>query len=191
MSDGDPGGTARRPRPQFGEFATPEEQRAAIAVPDALTSAEPVPVAPDRDAVPARAPEAVASTERPPADRFVSWALLGLGLFNILTSTAALFDLPSAINSFFAADDLGGYGPVAAGRTLGIVALLITVVLWVVAFRLVQRRVLLRRSSWWIPIIAGVVANLVVLVCVGAAMMIDPAVFGHIQQMSGTMPPRP
>ncbi|RWZ49646.1 hypothetical protein ELQ90_12890 [Labedella phragmitis] len=190
----------RRPRPQFGELATPEEQRAAIAVPDAVTSSEPVPVEADRPAsrlapsrsVPSapKAPRPAGDAARAPVDRFISWGLLGLGLFSILQSTVALFDLPAAINAFFAPEDLDAYGPVGAGRVLGLVALVVYIALWVLALVLVQRRVGRGRSSWWIPLVAGVVANVVVLVCVGSAMMIDPAIAAYIQEMAGT-PPTP
>jgi hypothetical protein len=197
---------ARRPRPQFGELATPEEQRAAIAVPAAVTSPEPVPVEADRPAPSRRAasrstpsrsgrstPKAAGQTGdavRAPVDRFISWGLLGLGLFSILQSTVALFDLPAAINAFFASEDLDAYGPIGAGRVLGVVALVVYIVLWVLALVLVQGRIGRGRSSWWIPLVAGVVANVVVLVCVGSAMMIDPAIAAYIQEMAGT-PPTP
>jgi uncharacterized membrane protein YhaH (DUF805 family) len=191
----------RRPRPQFGELATPEEQRAAIAVPNAVTSSEPVPVEAERPAPSRSTPSRPAATERKvprptgdaaraPRDRFISWGLLGLGLFSILQSTVALFDLPAAIDAFFASAELDAYGPVGAGRALGLVALAVYVALWVLALVLVQRRIGRGRSSWWIPLIAGVVANVVVLVCVGSAMMIDPAIAGYIQEMAGT-PPTP
>lgn len=197
----------RRPRPQFGELATPEEQRAAIAVPGAVMSPEPVPVEADRPAKPsaaakpARSPKAAPARSsdsasptgdvvRAPVDRFISWGLLGLGLFSVLQSTAALFDLPTVIDAFFASADLDPYAPVAAGRVLGLVALAVYVGSWVLALVVVQRRVARGRSSWWIPLIAGAVANVVVLVCVGAAMMIDPSIAGYIQEMAGT-PPSP
>jgi hypothetical protein len=182
-----------RPRPQFGELATPEEQRAAIAVPADVAAPEPVPVAGPiggrhAPAASVREPRANAATARPPVDRFVSWVLLGLGLFNILTTSTALIDLPGAITAFFSADDIGAYGPVGTARVLGIGALVVTVGLWILTLVIVQRRVNAGKTSWWIPVITGVVANLVVLVCVGAAMMIDPAVFQYIQNMSGATP---
>jgi hypothetical protein len=181
---------APRPRPQFGELATPDEQRAAIAVPPDVAAPESVPVAetPKRQAAPQSLADQTSTADgmvKAPADRFVSWALLGLGLFNILTTSAALIDLPGAIDQFFAADDLDPYGPVTIGRALGIGALVVTVLLWILALVLVQRRVNAGKISWWIPVVAGVVASIVVLVCVGGAMMIDPSVFDYIQRMSG------
>lgn len=205
MSDSTADGT-RRPRPQFGELATPEEQRAAIAVPAAVTSPEPVPVEADRPEKRAKAkaqerPEKRASVPagtatdaaRPPVDRFISWGLLGLGLFSILQSTSMLIDLPTAIDRFFVSAELDPYGPLGAGRVLGFVGLAAYVVLWVIALVLVQRRVALGRSSWWIPLVAGLVANVVVVVCVGSAMMIDPSIAAYIQEMAanGTPPPAP
>ncbi|RUQ99205.1 DUF6264 family protein [Labedella endophytica] len=198
-----------RPRPQFGELATPEEQRAAIAVPLDVAASESVPVVEadatarekadgkaaakaaakaDRDAEPTLADQKESSTGtavRAPSDRFASWALLGLGLFNILTTSSALIDLPAAITQFFAADDLDPYGPVGTARVLGIAALVVSVGLWILTLVLVQRRVNAGRISWWIPLVTGLISIIVVLVCVGGAMMIDPAVFQYIQQMSG------
>jgi len=184
---------ASRPRPQFGELATPDEQRAAIAVPPDVAAPESVPVAeaPKRRTAPQSLADQTSTadgTVRAPADRFVSWALLGLGLFNILTTSAALIDLPGAIDQFFAADDLEPYAPVTIGRALGLGALVVTVLLWILSLVLVQRRVNVGKISWWIPVVAGVVAIIVVLVCVGGAMMIDPSVFDYIQRMSGATP---
>lgn len=187
-----------RPRPQFGELASPEEQRAAIAVPVDLAAAESVPVAdttPKPTAEPTLAQQketgagdATDGVVKPPVDRFASWALLGLGLFNILTTSSALIDLPAAITQFFAADGLDPYGPVGTARVLGIGALVVTVALWILTLVVVQRRVNAGKTSWWIPVVTGVIATVVVLVCVGGAMMIDPSVFGYIQQMSGATP---
>ena len=210
---------AARPRPQFGELATPEQQRAAIAVPADVAAAESVPIAdpggrgstPDENPAAKTETPPVASsrakardrseadsgplrttdgsvTAKPPLDRFASWALLGLGLFNILTTSTALLDLPGAITQFFSGDDLDPYGPVGTARVLGIVALVVNAGLWILTLVVVQRRVNAGKISWWIPLVTGVVATLVVLVCVGGAMMIDPAVFQYIQQMSGATP---
>jgi len=205
QTDHDRTPSAPRPRPQFGELATPEEQRAAIAVPIDAAAAESVPVAdvPAKKDVPetlaeqkqsrakqtrAEQKENAEGVVRAPLDRFASWALLGVGLFNILTTSSALIDLPAAITQFFAADGLDPYGPVAAGRALGIGALIVNVALWILTLVVVQRRVNAGRTSWWIPIVAGVVANVILLVCVGAAMMIDPSVLDYIQRMSGATP---
>lgn len=177
-------GMTARPRPQYGELATPEEQRAAIAVPVEQSANEsvPVPAEPNR---PAAAGPAPATATAPPGDRFASWALLGVGLFNILTSAATLIDLPGSIDRFFASDDLDPYGPIAAARALGIGALVLNIGLWLLTLLIVQRRVAAGRSSWWIPLVAGVLGNIVVLVAVGSAMTIDPAIFEHIQRMAG------
>ncbi|PSL39968.1 hypothetical protein CLV49_3623 [Labedella gwakjiensis] len=204
QTDHDRTPSAPRPRPQFGELATPEEQRAAIAVPIDAAAAESVPVAdvPAKDVPETLAEQKVTRAKqsrgeqketadggvRAPVDRFASWALLGVGLFNILTSSSALIDLPAAITQFFAADGLDPYGPVLAGRVLGIGALVVNVALWILTLMIVQRRVNAGRTSWWIPIVVGVAANVILLVCVGAAMMIDPSVLDYVQRMSGATP---
>nr|WP_262927701.1 DUF6264 family protein [Microbacterium sp. NIBRBAC000506063] len=73
-----------RPRPQFGEYATPEQQRAAMGLP-------PETVAP----APALAPEPVAPSDgaasAPPKprrrwDRFLTFALLAYGLITVISA---------------------------------------------------------------------------------------------------------
>ena len=80
------------PRPQYGEYATPEEQRARIRQPDA---AQPVhagrvraPVAVTRRRLAPRPPRLRRSTPRArhAVDRIVTFALLAYGLVNVVSA---------------------------------------------------------------------------------------------------------
>ena len=87
MSTPDP-----RPRPQYGEYATPAEQKARIAHPQPPAVHTP---APSSHPVPSGAgggrPASPAAPH--PVDRVVTFALLAYGAFNVITSAIAFFDL--------------------------------------------------------------------------------------------------
>jgi hypothetical protein len=203
--------STRPARPQFGEYATPEEQRASIREPIDHQRAEELGVAPvvpltdhrTHDAVPERAPErapaptgsahpvnldpAVPAAGRRPAsgDRTATFVLLGIGIFNIVITLPMLVDLPGALRPAFVQLGITGYSSDALAQMLGIIALMAQVVLWIVTLWLSTKSLRAGRTTFWIPLVAGVVANIVVLGCLMIAMLADPAVAAYFQTMAG------
>ncbi|WP_244632485.1 DUF6264 family protein [Microbacterium sp. Se63.02b] len=85
-------------RPQYGELATPEEQRRAASLPP-LEEVAVAPAAPPVAPAVITAQDATASSARPhPVDRLVTLALLAYGLVNIVITGLSYLDLPTVLN---------------------------------------------------------------------------------------------
>jgi hypothetical protein len=176
----------QRPRPQFGEYATPEEQRKAIKVP--LDDTESMPVesqeSPTSHISVQGGPTAHVPAKRATPDRLATMILLGIGLVTILLSMPALIDLPKSIDTAFEQLDLGNYTSTALGSALGWTALVVSVALWGVALWLSLRALRRGRVAWWIPLVFGVVANIAVFACIAFAMAGDPAFTDYVNRVS-------
>jgi Family of unknown function (DUF6264) len=174
-----------RPRPQYGEYATPEEQRARIRVPDpALTTpheaTDPAPLP-----VPS-APRAAASSPGRVVDRLVTWGLLGYGLVTVVSSISALTDFGAFAQSFLAVLGVDAQlADPAAGRPWGIAAAIVLGVSWVLTAVLSSRSMRAGRLSFWIPLVGGAVANLVSGGLMLVPIMSDPAVWDALTQTAG------
>ncbi|MFE7844439.1 DUF6264 family protein [Microbacterium sp. NPDC057407] len=172
--------SAPRPRPQYGEYATPEEQRARIAQPDVALVYEPAPAA-DPPAGPALAAprgRAVAPTARMrPVDRIVTFALLAYGLVNVIATFPALVDFEAyteAMLAYLGAD--AALSDPAPGRPWGIAAALVLAVGWVITAVLSWVSLRRGRLTWWIPLAGGVIFTLISASLVLVPIMGDPGV---------------
>jgi hypothetical protein len=175
----------QRPRPEFGEYATPEEQRKAIKVPlDHHESPVASQESPESHISVQGGPHSHAPARRSSGDRVATMSLLGIGLLTILLSMSALLDLPKAIDMAFAQLDLGSYTSTALGSALGWTALIISIVLWGLALWLSLRALRRGHVAWWIPLVFGVIANIAVFACVAFAMTGDPAFTDYVTRAS-------
>jgi hypothetical protein len=179
------GASDPRPRPQYGEYATPEEQRARIAQPDAALLYEPAPVletATGADAAPVRpSADPVASPEQPRSraiDRIVTFALLAYGLVNVVSSFPALIDYSAYADTMFRLLGVDAtLSDPAAGRPWGIASAIVLAVGWFVTAVVSWVRVRRGRISWWIPLVGGVVFTFASAMLVLVPIMNDPAVW--------------
>jgi len=177
-----------RPRPQYGEYATPEEQRARISHPDvthAIDAGETIqpgaaaPVAHGLQAAPASAlPQAdVAGTRRPrPVDRIIAIGLLGFGLVNVLFSVVSFFDLAEIIAQ--AMEIIGTeaeFTNTAAAELWGPIAAVVLAVGYGFTAVIALRSVRARRLSWWIPIVGAIITYIGVYACLLVPLVTDPA----------------
>lgn len=178
MSDPGVPPAAPRPRPQYGEYATADEQRARIQEPAPWQLPTAAPVVAETPAQPA--PPATGATARRarPVDRIVTFALLAYGLVSV-------------ISAFPAYTDYGGYADMvlglmgvdaqlsdpAAGRGWGVAAALVLAVGWIATLLVSLWSLRRGRLTWWIPLTAGIVFSF----AAGALMMVpivnDPAVW--------------
>lgn len=175
-----------RPRPRYGEYATPEEQRARIQQPHVTWSLETGQAPPEQrpDGEPSAAPAAGGGapiSRRRFFDRVVTIALLIYAVFSVATSIPALVDYTGYIGTVFqlmGVEDMPE--PTVDGRPWGIAAavvlgvgLLITAAL---SWLLMQRG----RLSFWVPIAGGVVFNLISGALLITPLMSDPALMGAL-----------
>ncbi len=174
-----------RPRPQYGEYATPEEQRARIAQPDAALIYEPAPVhdvAPAAEPAPASpAAGTVAASVQPRSraiDRIVTFALLAYGLVNVVSSFPALIDFSAYADTMFRILGVdAALSDPAAGRPWGIASAIVLAVGWLVTAAVSWVRVRRGRISWWIPLVGGVVFTFASAMLMLVPLMNDPAVW--------------
>lgn len=170
-------------RPQYGEYATPEEQRARAGLPpleaDAAASAPviapPAAQAVSADVAPASQP-VDARTPAGPMNRLITIALLALGLVNVLTSIPGFVDLATTLNLSLQMLGIDGeFSNFAAARTWGVISVLVMLAGYLAtawfSFRLLKRG----RMAWWVPLVGAVATMLVVSFCVSVPMVGDPA----------------
>jgi len=190
MSDGEP-----RPRPQYGEYASPEEQRARIQQPAPewqrpVTPAAAAVAETAEGGIPSPQPvqepqqQAGAPVRTHMVDRVVTIALLVYGLFNVVTSFPSFLDYGAYAETMFAVMGLDvTLSDPAAGRPFGIAAAVVLAVGWI-ATALVSLWSLRRgRLTWWIPLAAGIFFTFVTGVLMAVPLMSDPAV---IKALLGT-----
>lgn len=173
-----------RPRPQFGEYATPEAQRDAIKVP--LDHNEDIPVqshvSPSSHITVQDAPQAHPRASS--GDRVATIALLGIGLITIFMTIPALVNLPEAMGPAFIQLGIGTFTATEFALTLGWGALITESVLLILAGWLSLRALRRGKLAWWIPLVFGVIANIVVFAAIAIAMTADPAFMEYVNQMS-------
>lgn len=172
-----------RERPQYGEYATPEEQRAAIKQPMPPAEITPVPAMPE--AVPGQDPVAVGAAAATPErrrfwDRAVTIALLAYGLFNLIATVPMLadFDAFAATWMEFAGID-AAFTNSAQGATWGIIGAVVYAVGYLATAFWAWRWMAAGRLSFWIPIVGAVVTFVLLTVCLLPPLVNDPAVIEY------------
>jgi len=184
---------AERPRPQYGEYATPEEQRARIKQPD-LTRLLDTGQDPDalKGAVPADSPSLAAKPARSTAaastmprgrfaDRVVTIALLVYGLVNVVTSIPSMIDYGSYVSTVLTLLGIDGeLADPSSGRPWGIAAALILAIGWLLTAYLSWRSLARGRVTWWIPLVAGIVFTFVTGVLLMVPIVSDPTLWNAI-----------
>jgi hypothetical protein len=174
MTDGD-----ERPRPQYGEYATPEEQRARIQRPEVTESLE-AGVAP-RSEPSVAVPSAAAPKPGPLADRFVTFGLLIYGFVTVVSTIIQLLDFPGYAER--AAQIFGveaTYTALNAGYVWGAVAAVAYGVGYLVTAWLTWRRLRRGRIAFWVPLVGFVATTMVASVCITIALTSDPSYFSSL-----------
>ena len=174
-------------RPQYGEYATPEEQRARIKQPDTTWLLE---TGQDPDALhgaPAKpVPSTVAASQAPVrgkrfADRVATVALLVYGLVQVVTSIPSMIGYEAYVSTL-----LGLLGvdaqltDPAAGRPWGMAAALVLAVGWLLTAYASWRSLARGRLTWWIPLVAGIVFTFVSGTLLMVPIVSDPTVWNAI-----------
>ncbi len=161
----------KREQPQFGEYATPEEQRAAIRQPlpgqfDAPEAqATPADASSPPTAPPPTAPRVLPqgmppgstlpAAQRPRfADRIFTFVLLGVGLVDVIQSWLAAPAYAQAISETLATLNVT-VSPQAVPGAAGFVVAIIGSVLWLIVAGLSWLSVHVNRISFWIPLAGG------------------------------------
>lgn len=166
------------PRPRFGEYATPEEQAARIRQPDVTDRIESgqAPAAGADPAAPAAPPART-------ADRIATWALLGYGLFTVMSAIPTVTDYGA-----FAETVLSSVGVESspdttdAGRWWGLAAAIVLGAGWLVSAVLSLRRLRSGRVAFWIPLVAGLVCNVLASILLMVPLVTDRGLLELVQE---------
>ena len=171
---------AERPRPAYGEYATPEEQRARMGLPDPVA-----PIAPPA-APPAAAgiPSAV-SPAKPPADRIITLILLVVGAVNVIFSAPGLFAAGASFAlTYEAAGIPGEFTNTQAADTWGAIAGVVLIASYLLTALVTWRRLQAGKVSWWIPVVGAAVCYAIILACLTVPIAGDPAFQEYVRSMS-------
>lgn len=181
-----------RPRPQYGEYATPEEQRARIKQPDTTWLLD---TGQDPDALhgaPApAAPSPIAPAKSPSqrgrfADRVATIALLVYGLVNVVITIPRMVDYEAYVSTLLGL--LGVQGQLAdpaAGRPWALAAAIVLAVGWLATAYVSWRRLARGKVTWWIPLVAGIVFTVIGGTLVLVPIVMDPALWNAIVDSVG------
>ncbi|HEX5858417.1 MAG TPA: DUF6264 family protein [Microbacterium sp.] len=197
-------GTARgaepetRPdRPQYGEYATPEEQRARIAQPDATWALETGQAVNATPAESASVPTAPAARPAGPAakpvpsrgrlvDRVVTIGLLAYGLFVVISSFVALTDFSTFANMWMDTVGIEGeFTNVAQGRLWGTIAAAVFAFGWLISAVISWQMLRRGRITFWVPLVGALVSYLAVTALLLVPLLGDPAIAQYLTSVGG------
>ena len=169
--------TDPRPRPQYGEYASRDDQAKAAGHPAPSFAPPTVPPA----AGPTPAPSARAGTPRR-WDIVLSVALLAYGAVNVVAGFFQFADLGAVLEQVYTRMGIGKYTPTPLAGTLGVVINVTSSVLFVLTALLTTRLLRRGRLAFYLPIIGGVLAWIVSFVCVAVLMFGDPAFTAYVNR---------
>jgi energy-converting hydrogenase Eha subunit C len=173
-----------RPRPAYGEYATPEEQRARIAQPTpefAPPAAEPVAVPTPGVAPAAGAAAPAKAAVRPPVDRIATLTLLAMGAVNVFFSVQGFLDLgPTLARTMAEIGIPGEFTNVEAARTWGAIAAVVLLAGYLITALASWRRLSSGRRAWWIPIVGAAITYVLVVACLTVPIAGDPAFQAYV-----------
>ena len=157
-----------RPRPQYGEYATPDEVAALRGAPDA-----PPPQRVDR---PVAVPETRGSRWRR-LDQPITIALIAFGVLNLLQYSAAFLDFEGFLETVTEGTVAEKIDFTDAARFGGVVLFLLCLVLLVTSSAAAV--VLLRRGriAFWVPLVAGAITVLAWVVVLVVIALQTPGAF--------------
>lgn len=195
-----------RPRPRYGEYATPEEQRARIRQPDVTMALDTGRVDPGAaESVPsggalsgsarsagsatgAGSPATAPTTAGVVAgrgrtiDRLAVIALLAYGFVNVLSTIVALSDYGAYAEAML--EMLGVQAELSdasAGQPWAWAAAAVLAIGWLVTAGVSAWNLRRGRWSWWIPLVGGVVFTFASATILIVPLMSDPAVWQAMQ----------
>jgi hypothetical protein len=213
-----------RPRPEYGEYASPEEQRAAIKQPaewqleaEQAAQAEQADAAPQQPVPgqyrpgagpapgapfqgygpqhPYQQPSAPAPGPAPAqraglGDRLVTFFLLAYGLYNVIDMIANATQGGALVrDSAQALDPADGHLLGSLPTWVWTAAAIAYSVVWLIALSSSMRAMRAGRIAFWIPLVAGIVAGLLVVALIVIAMGANPELLNDVPTPGGTGSP--
>ncbi|MEV8212338.1 DUF6264 family protein [Leifsonia sp. NPDC077715] len=198
-----------RPRPQFGELAPPGWVWHPPADADRLDTSRPLereddavtPPAPAGAPYPGARPpypgapypsageRARAGQPAPTWNLTLTILLAVFGFFGMLYSIATLQAIPASMQLLHSTNGLGDYTPAPVVGTLVLIGSILMGVIWAASAGLAALLLVRRRLAFWVPLVAGIVAMVVLLIFAGAVLATDPVLLGFYSGTSGGTTP--
>ena len=193
-----------RPRPQFGELAPPGWVWHPPADADRLDTSRPLEREDDAVPPPVGAPlpgmppphqgaptvhpgeQARRGQPAPTWNLTLTILLAVFGFFGMSYSIATLQAIPASMQLLHSTNGLGDYTPAPVVGTLVLVGSIIMAIIWAVSAVIAGWMLAKRRLAFWVPLVAGIVAMVVLLIFAGAVLATDPVLLGFY---SGTTTP--
>jgi hypothetical protein len=175
--------TPPRPRPAYGEYATPEEVAALTNRPVPTPA---VPQAPIEPKAPAPSVAASPPVRLPLADRMLTGLLLGFGFVVTLLVTSSAFGLDQGFQNIYDQYGLGTYVPPFPLSIIGAILVISHVGLFVVALVGTIRLTRQGKPAWWVALVAGIVAAAVFWVTMLSLMFSDEKLVEAVRVATGS-----
>ena len=150
-----------RPRPQYGEYATPEQQAAAMGQKYVPPAPAPEPPAAEPTAAERATAQAYPQAQTGYANRFLTIFLLGLGALNLFSSVPGYLSLASTLKSVMSVYSTSSISVPASVNAAGVPILIANVVIYGLTVWLSALRMRRGRASVYIPILGFFVFALV------------------------------
>ena len=172
-----------RPRPQYGEYATPEDQAAAMGMPERVTPTAPLEQAPPVAATPY--PGAGVATARTPRtwDRVLTIILLALGAYTVVNYFDTFANLGRVLTETFVASGYEAFQSVDLANQLGVVANIVVMSLFALTALLTIASLRAKRITFWIPLVGGVLAFIAVVVIMAFIVVADPSFQAQVNEL--------
>jgi hypothetical protein len=163
-------------RPQYGEYATPEEQAAASGFGAPPPLAPPIPGTAVRAAPPVDAPRV-----RPRWDSIITTVLLALGAYTVITSFIEMSAIGEAFATTFEQLGVGGFSSFDAVNRMALIVAFVQLAAYVATVALSLRSARQNRITFAIPLIAGVATTFVCALLIMSVVVNDPAYLSWVE----------
>lgn len=193
-----------RPEPEYGQYATPQEQAKALAkslpTPEIATPPAAAPThqgsgrqasgpqgsRPQRSGHQGSArdkahPAAQLSQQQNPpapgprADRLITMMLLAVGLGYALSQIPGNLSLKQVFDQLYLQMGIGSYEVTPTTAVIGVAAIVAQLGIWLLTAIWAFRRLRAGRASWWIPLLGAVVSVAASATLLAVLLWADPA----------------
>ncbi len=164
------------PRPQYGEYASKEEQLSRIQDPEARAS---LLTPPEAASAPPAAPPTTPQGRRRPVDRIVTFGLLAYGVVSVFLTVPQMLDFGTFADQWMEMAGISGeFTNYEQGTFWGRIAALVLVAGFALTAWWAVRCLRRGAVSWWVPVVGAAATILVASVLLLPPLLSDPAVQG-------------
>jgi uncharacterized membrane protein YhaH (DUF805 family) len=157
-----------RPEPRWGQYSdTPPVVAAPVTLPP-----------PTLAATPQRRPA-------PTSDVILTVVLLVIGLVDVIRQFSSFANFASVMRESYTQLGYGEFTSDALANSMGVAQNVVRVALILIAIAWSARRIRQRKRAFWVPLVAGAAAALVLLVGILAVMLVDPAIATYLNTLTG------